>query len=154
MKNLPRRWCWHVLAMTPLLALVMVPPWLGDAVEQPLAKASSESLARPRARTEGPFQMLRAYAWASNLDGPSTAWVRFSRALDPIQPPPPIALEPPVAHLSVTVRDEELRLSGDLEPGRVYRVSIGARLRAADGQTLGERASAILRVPDRAPHLS
>ena len=63
-----------------------------------------------------------------------------------------LSLEP-ATELQVNATDNQVWLSGDLEPGNTYQVRIGQGLRATDNSTLQEDFTRTVRIPDLAPTL-
>ena len=80
--------------------------------------------------------------------------LQFSRTLDRQQGPTGIVVSPHVEHLRTGFDGTVLYVTGAFEPGRRYTLEIGAGLRAANGDALGEPLSLTADIPDRRASLS
>ncbi|XAM00165.1 MG2 domain-containing protein [Phycisphaeraceae bacterium D3-23] len=132
-----------------VLHLVIKPGLAGDGAQRGLAVAWEKHVA-----LDPVFAFTRLRVPTPGLAATTSLRVQFSRSLDRAQGPADVKVSPPVAQLRTGYSGKDLYVTGAFEPGRRYTLELGAGLRAANGDALGEPLKLTADIPDRRSSLS
>ncbi|MBI5725745.1 MAG: hypothetical protein HZA50_17430 [Planctomycetes bacterium] len=125
----------------------------GDGANRGLANGSNFNINVPTR-----LALTNAYVREPSIRKNITVDLQFTRPLDPNQPSPAVAIDPPVTGVRITIDSSgstgQLRLTGPFECGRRYKATVDAELRANDDSTLGSRQFVSFDIPERTPRVA